>query len=145
MWETITTFISGIFKPAADLIDNVHTSEEERLSLKNALVELQSEVTKKQIELVSKQMDLERQLLDSKSNIIMAEAKSESWITRSWRPITMLTFLVLVVLNSLGLITLEEQFSHDFMMLVQIGLGGYVVGRSAEKAIPSIVKSLGSN
>ena len=144
MWESITSFISNIFKPAADLIDNVHTSEEERLTLKNALVELQSEVTKKQIELVSKQMDLERQLLDSKSNIIMSEAKSESWITRSWRPITMLTFLILVVLNSLGLITLEEQFSHDFMMLVQIGLGGYVVGRSAEKAIPSIVKSLGS-
>ena len=144
MWESITSFSSNIFKPAADLIDNVHTSEEERLTLKSALVELQSEVTKKQIELVSKQMDLERQLLDSKSNIIMSEAKSESWITRSWRPITMLTFLILVVLNSLGLITLEEQFSHDFMMLVQIGLGGYVVGRSAEKAIPSIVKSLGS-
>ncbi|MBV1922322.1 MAG: holin family protein [Pseudomonadales bacterium] len=145
MWETITSFISNIFKPAADLIDNVHTSEEERLTLKNALVELQSEVTKKQIELVSKQMDLERRLLDSKSNIIMSEANSESWITRSWRPITMLTFLILVVLNSLGLITLEEQFSHDFMTLVQIGLGGYVVGRSAEKAIPSIVKSLGNN
>ena len=142
MWQSIMNFVSGIFEPAAKLVDEVHTSEEERLKLKNALIELQNEVTKKQIDLVSKQMDLERQLLDAKSSIITEEAKSGSWITRSWRPITMLTFVGLVVLHALEVITLEGQFSHDFMRLVQIGLGGYVVGRSAEKAIPSIAKSL---
>lgn len=142
MWQSIMNFVSGVFEPAADLIDNVHTSEEEKLKLKNMLVELQNEVTKKQIDLVSKQMDLEQKLLDAQSSIVQGEAKSSSWITTSWRPITMLTFLVLVVLNSLGFITLEEKFAHEFMVLVQIGLGGYVVGRSAEKAIPSIAKSL---
>lgn len=144
MWQSIMNFVSGVFKPAAKLVDDVHTSEEERLTLKNALVDLQNEVTKKQIELVSKQMDLERQLLDARSSIITQEAKSSSWITRSWRPITMLIFVGLVVLQALGVITLEEKFAHDFMVLVQIGLGGYVVGRSAEKAIPSIAKSLRS-
>ncbi|MCJ8349070.1 3TM-type holin [Moritella sp.] len=144
MWQSIMDFVSRTFKPAADLIDNIHTSEEEKLKLKNVLVELQNEVTKKHIELVSKQMDLERTLLDAQSSIIQKEASSGSWITRSWRPITMLCFLAIVILNALGIITLEEKFAHDFMQLVEIGLGGYVIGRSAEKVIPSITKALGS-
>jgi len=137
-------FVSGTFKPAAELVDNVSTTEEERLELKNSLIGLQNEVTKKQIELVSKQMDLEHQLVSAKSEIITAEAKSKSWRTRNWRPLTMLTFVALIVLRALGLIELSESFSHDFMNLVQLGLGGYVVGRSAEKAVPFITKSLQS-
>ena len=30
-----------------------------------------------------------------------------------------------------------------FMTLVQIGLGGYVIGRSAEKAAPAVAKAIG--
>lgn len=143
MWQAAMNFISGIFKPAADLIDNVHTSEAEKLELRNVLTKLQNEVTTKQIELLSKQMDLEKQLLESQSSIITAESKSEAWIVKSWRPITMLTFLVIIVFHSLGIIGLQEQFADKFMTLVQIGLGGYVVGRSAEKAAPAIAKAIG--
>ena len=143
MWKTVMDFIGGIFQPATDLIDNVHTSEEEKLELRNVLVKLQNEVTTKQIELLSKQMDLEKQLLQAQSSIIAAESKSEAWISRSWRPITMLTFLVIIVLHSLALIQLQEQFADEFMLLVQIGLGGYVVGRSAEKAAPAVAAAIG--
>ncbi len=142
MWQSIMNFVSGVMKPAAELVDNVSTTEEERLELKNVLVDLQNEVTKKQIELVSKQMDLERQLIDAKSSIITEEAKSGSWVTRSWCPLTMLIFVAIIVLQALGVVRLEEEFSHDFMVLVQLGLGGYVAGRSAEKAIPSIANAL---
>ncbi len=143
MWQAAMNFVSGIFKPAVDLIDNVHTSEEEKLELKNVLVKLQNDVTAKQIDLLSKQMDLEKQLLDAQASIINTEAKSESWIARSWRPITMLTFLVIIVLHSLGVIELQEKFAQEFMTLVQIGLGGYVIGRSAEKAAPAVAAAIG--
>lgn len=142
MWAEIAAFISGIFKPAADLIDKVHTSEAEKLELRNTLVKLQNEVTTKQPDLLSKQMDLEKQLLDAQSAIITTETKSESWITRSWRPITMLTFLILIVLYSLGVVKLQADFADKFMTLVQIGLGGYVVGRSAEKAVPALAEAM---
>ncbi|OEU63427.1 MAG: hypothetical protein BBJ57_06440, partial [Desulfobacterales bacterium PC51MH44] len=122
MWQAAMNFVSGIFKPAADLIDNVHTSDEEKLVLRNAMAKLQNEVTVKQIDLLSKQMDLEKQLLEAQSSIINTESKSESWIARSWRPITMLTFLVIIVCHSLGLITLQQEFADKFMTLVQIGL-----------------------
>jgi hypothetical protein len=143
MWKAAMDFVSGIFKPAADLIDNVHTSEEEKLELKNVLVKLQNEVTTKQIDLLSKQMDLEKQLLESQASIINTEAKSESWLARSWRPITMLTFVVIIVLHSLGVIKLGDEFALEFMALVKIGLGGYVVGRSAEKIAPAIAAVIG--
>ena len=143
MWKAAMDIVAGIFKPAADLIDNIHTSEEEKLELRNVLVKLQNEVTTKQIDLLSKQMDLEKQLLEAQSSIINTESKSESWIARSWRPITMLTFLVIIVCHSLGVITLQKEFADSFMTLVQIGLGGYVIGRSAEKAVPAVAKAIG--
>lgn len=143
MWKAAMDFVSGIFKPAADLIDDVNTSEEEKLELRNVLVKLQNEVTTKQIELLSKQMDLEKQLLEAQSSVINTEAKSDSWISRSWRPISMLTFLVIIVLHSLGLVELQPEFADSFMTLVQIGLGGYVVGRSAEKVAPSLAAAIG--
>ena len=93
----IINLISGIFEPAAKLIDSVHTSTEEKLAIKNKLVTIQNEMTAKII-------DYETRLLESQTSIINSEAQGESWMQRNWRPITMLTFLVLVVCDSFGLL-----------------------------------------
>jgi len=75
--------------------------------------------------------------LETAANVIMAEANSESWLTRTWRPITMLVFVGLVAAHWLGFtapnITPEEIAS--LLDIVKVGLGGYVVSRGAEKAI----------
>ena len=123
--------VGSIFKPAAELIDNLHTSDEERLKIKQAMFELQ-------IEAFNKAEAYESELLKAKSTIITAEAQSQSWIARNWRPITMLTFLVLVVSDSFGL--LASPLADEAWTLLQIGLGGYVVGRSAEKATAILKK-----
>ena len=119
-------FISNIFAPAVDLIDAVHTSDEEKLKLNNQLVLIENE-------LHSKFIAYETQLLESRTSIINSEAQGESWIQRNWRPITMLTFLVLVVFDSFG--WLPNPLAKEAWTLLQLGLGGYVVGRSAEKVI----------
>lgn len=124
---SILSFISGIFKPAADLIDNLHTSEEERLQIKQQMFQAQQEMT-------LKVMEYEQELLKSKTEIITAEAKGQSWLQRMWRPITMMTFLVLVVADSFGL--LATPLADEAWTLLQIGLGGYVAGRSVEKVAP---------
>jgi len=90
--------------------------------------------------LATQAMEYEKQLLDSQSSIIIAEAKGGSWIQQNWRPITMLTFLVLVVLDSFGI--LASPLADEAWTLLQLGLGGYVVGRSVEKAIPSIAQAV---
>jgi Holin of 3TMs, for gene-transfer release len=94
----IFEFLGSIVKPITDLIDNLTTSDEEKLSLKNELVKLQNDVAVKVIDYQSK-------LLDSQTRLIEAEAKGQSWLQRNWRPITMITFLFLVVMDSFGLLS----------------------------------------
>ena len=38
----VTDLIAGIFKPAAELIDELHTSEDERLAAKGHLLDVQA-------------------------------------------------------------------------------------------------------
>ena len=135
--------VGDIFTPVASLIDNVHTSEEEKLKLKNSLVSLQNEVTKGQMELLSKAMDLEKKALEAQTAVLTAEANSESWMARNWRPLTMLNFVAVTTLHALGIIEMEAEMSANYLSLVKLGLVGYVGGRTLEKIAPAISKSLG--
>lgn len=71
-----------------------------------------------------------------KVDIIMAEANSEGMLARNWRPITMLTFTALVTFHWLGFTpdNLSQESINMLLEIVKVGLGGYVIGRSAEKA-----------
>lgn len=141
----ILKLIGQIFKPAVELVDNVHTSDEERLALKAQTLDTYV----KAIELGLK---YESDQLAQRAKIIEAEAKSEHWITAAWRPITMLSF-VGVVLNNYVLAPWLAAFGFDVPVvpigedmwgLLQIGIGGYIASRGAEKVVPSIVDALKS-
>lgn len=101
-------------------------------------MKLQNELTKIENEFLSKALEYETKLLDAQGRIVEAEAKGQSWLQRNWRPITMLTFLILVVCDSFGL--LAFRLSNEAWLLLQIGLGGYVVGRTGEKIVDKIRK-----
>ncbi len=75
------------------------------------------------------------QVLDAQTQIIVAEAQGGSWLKQSWRPLTMLTFVALVAAHWLGFTpdNISEKEVIALLDIVKIGLGGYVVGRSAEK------------
>ena len=126
---SILEIIKDIVSPITKLIDDIHTSEEEKLELQAKMFEVQAKMT-------LKVMEYEQQLLKSKADIITSEAKGASFLQRNWRPITMLTFLFLVVCDSFGF--LAFRLADEAWTLLQIGLGGYVVGRSAEKIAPTI-------
>ena len=125
----ILDFLGGIVKPITDLIEHLTTTDEERGQLKN-------ELTKIENEFLGKALEYESQLLDAQGKVVEAEAKGQSWMQRNWRPITMLTFLVLVVCDSFGL--LKFRLSNEAWTLLQIGLGGYVIGRTGEKIVDKI-------
>lgn len=86
--------------------------------------------SEKKAELEAQLLTLESDILKVRANVIMSEASGKSWLQRSWRPITMLTFLVLVVLDSFNV--LPFRLSVEAWGLLKIGLGGYIIGRSAE-------------
>jgi len=130
---SILGFLGDVFKPAAKLIDDLHTSDEEKLKLRN-------QFEKMQMEMKSKVLSYEQDLMKAQSSVIQSESNGKSWMQRNWRPITMLTFLALVVCDSFGI--LAFRLSVEAWALLKIGLGGYVVGRSAEKIAPAVSEAL---
>jgi hypothetical protein len=78
------------------------------------------------------------------SEIIKSEAQSTHWLAANWRPITMLTFTALIVARWLGWAApnLTEPEYLALWDIVELGIGGYVVGRSVEKIAPSIAAAL---
>lgn len=80
----------------------------------------------------------------AQANIVQAEAASSNWLASSWRPITMLTFVTLIVARWFGFAApgLAESEYLALWDIVKLGLGGYVIGRSVEKVAPSIAAAL---
>ncbi len=107
------------------------------------------------------QADLELKLTEhlGKSNelqqaIVLAEINSEHWLTRSWRPILMLTLLGFIVFVGLIIPLLEaivgapvifnprwQALPPQFWDFLQIGVGGYIGGRTLEKVAAQIFMS----
>lgn len=76
--------------------------------------------------------------LEAAAGVIVAEARGESWLQRSWRPLLMVLFGVIVANNYLVVPlfgTPVAEIPPDMWDLLKLGVGGYVVGRSAEKGI----------
>lgn len=78
------------------------------------------------------------------ADIVKAEAQSQNWLASSWRPITMLTFLALIVARWMGYTApgISEEEVLKLWDIIQLGLGGYVIGRSVEKVVPSVAEAL---
>lgn len=129
----VVGIVGGIFKELIGGIDSWFTSDEERLQAKTKIMMVQAQV-------MGQVLEYEKSIMEAQSSIIQAEAKGDSWIQRSWRPVTMLAFVGAILGFWFGLTPDDlSQASVDAMFkLVQIGLGGYVVGRSAEKVVKSI-------
>ena len=123
----ISEIITGVVKPVTDLVDNLHTSEEEKEKIKRSIFEMKNNLTK--------------QLIKSKGEIIKAEAESEHFLTSTWRPITALVFVAIIANNYIIAPYMEAFMGTKIILkippemwdLLKIMIGGYVIGRSAEK------------
>jgi len=82
--------------------------------------------------------------MNARADIIKAEASSESWLAQSWRPILMLTFGALIVARWMGFAApgISDAEILKLWSIVELGLGGYVIGRTAEKIVPQVVGAL---
>ena len=79
--------------------------------------------------------------IKAQAQIITAEIQSQSWLAANWRPILMLTIVAIIANNYiiypyLSMFTDKAvilELPQDLYDLMKIGVGGYIVGRSAEK------------
>lgn len=122
--------LGGLFDLAGKVFDKIFPNPQQAAEAKLKLFEMQQAG--------------ELKVLEGQVEIITAEAKSESWLAASWRPITMLVFTSLIVARWFGWAApnLSPEEYIKLWSIVELGLGGYVIGRSAEKIAPAIAASL---
>ena len=121
---SILSFLGSALKPITGLIDDLHTSDDERLAAKAVLRRLENEIS-------LEMLGLERKIIEGQTSIIVAEAQSQSWLTRNWRPLTMVAFVSIVV-HAYWTGTTPPS---ELMLTINIGLGGYIGGRTIEAAV----------
>jgi len=119
-------FGGNVLKDLLGGLDNLFTSKEEKIKAEGIIKQI---IAEKKVELQQMQTD-----------IILAEARG-NWMQRSWRPILMLSFgFIVIYVKFIGpLFNLPiPELELEFWELLKIGIGGYVVGRSAEKISKNI-------
>lgn len=130
---------SAAVKTIGGVVDDLHLSKEEKLNFHTLLSQLMVRLH-----------ELVTAVTAMQAKIITAEAQSDSWLAKNWRPIAMLTFLYIVI-HTIILVPLfnlpsvsqaVKDVPAKIWDLLTYGLGGYVIGRSVEKTIDKI--SLGS-
>jgi hypothetical protein len=119
---SLFSWIGDLFSPVADLVDNVHTSTEEKLALRNKLAEIESKVA-------TKTLDFQSQLIEANSKIAIAEQRSGNWLSKSWRPLCSLGSFASLVAMGTGLMEYNQFLATIFGSF----LGIYTGARSWEK------------
>ena len=120
------------------LIGNLKALVEQHVQDNNANESILEAIKEVDVESSKRIVNCEAQLIKCKKNTEQAH-----WLTRLWRPITMLSFVLIILLHSFGWLAIKE-IDPKMWTLIQIGLGGYVVGRSAEKIVDKVKDKIGN-
>lgn len=115
--------VTETFKPAVD-------AAKDQPNLITVIIQVENSVARQLLE-------CEARLIAMQSEVEKAKAKHEVWIQYMWRPLTMVVFVTLITLDSLGL--LPKPMAPQMWTLLELGLGGYVIGRSAERLVPAVI------
>jgi len=117
----LTALLPGLFPLIDKVIDKIAPDPQVAAKMKMETVKILDSAEGRELEV--------------RMQAIVAEANSEHWLTSNWRPLTMLTFVSLIVAQWFGLVSeaITESMANHLLDLVKVGLGGYVLGRSGEK------------
>ena len=124
----------NILAEGSQIVDRISTTDEEKMKAKNDLTHIVFTAL--------------NEMQSAQKGIIMSETQG-SKLQRSWRPLVMLSFAFIVVYSYFiqpaffpKAISMAEQLKPEFWELLKLGLGGYVIGRSAEKIANSLTKNV---
>ena len=114
----------GVVKQVGDVIDNLSTSEEERLEAKRKMEEVLMQAESQAQEQVTRRWE--------------ADMKSDNWLSKNIRPLVLIFLCVstiLLIFIDAGVISFEVKTSWvDLLQLVLMTtIGAYFGGRSIEK------------
>jgi len=115
--------IFDVIKLGLGLIDKIIPDPEQRAAAK--------------LELMKQEQSGNLREIHSSMKVVLGEINGDSWLQRNWRPLTMMTFVGLIVAKWMGFTApgVTESIEIALLDIIKVGLGGYVVGRSVEKGI----------
>ena len=114
----------GVVKQVGDVIDNLSTSEEERLEAKRKMKEVLMQAESQAQEQVTRRWE--------------ADMKSDNWLSKNIRPLICIfltaIFVVLSVFDgNMGDFVIQESYIPIYQTLLITVYGAYFAGRSIEK------------
>lgn len=118
--KTVTNLVSAV----GEIVDRLTLPGREKKQLETDILQLLIAVEEKTI--------------TEQAAAIREEARG-NWLQRSWRPIVMLVFTLIILAETfLNLPILAD--TSRFWDLLEIGLGGYIIGRGSEQLVSSLLK-----
>lgn len=121
--------LDAALRIGSQVIERLWPDPTEQEKAKLALLQLQQEGALREIE--------------ANMQVVVAEAKSEHWLTATWRPVLMLVFTACVANNLILAPYISLMFGVNAALpmpdqvweLLNLGIGGYLAGRTVEKAL----------
>lgn len=121
--------ITSIIQTGLSLIDKIIPDRKAAVEAKLKLLDLEQSGQLRKIE--------------QQAQVVISEAGSDSWLARNWRPLIMTLFGLIIAnnyilspwLHAFGFTSVSLPIPSRMWSLLELGLGGYVIGRSAEKAV----------
>jgi hypothetical protein len=130
MWDKLITFFGGnLVKEVGTVVDNLTTSDDEKAKAKAAIGAIVTEGLTK--------------LAQAQAEVIQTEMKG-SFLQKNWRPMVMLAFAFILIMKWFGFTddSIPTALEMELMSLLEIGIGGYVAGRTIEKVSDTLTKNI---
>ena len=114
----------GVIEKLGNVVDNLSTSEEERLAAKQAMEEVLVKAEAQAQEQVTRRWE--------------ADMKSDNWLSKNIRPLICIFLTAIFVVLSMfdgnvGGFTIQESYIPIYQTLLITVYGAYFAGRSIEK------------
>jgi len=127
--DTIAGIVKGVMKPIEGIIDKTTTSQEERGAIKEKIFSAVS----------SSMMDQEKEL----TKRLEADMKSDSWLSKNIRPLTLIFVLLLysafsILDGNIGEFNISDAYVALLGQWGMLIMSFYFGGRSVEKIMDKI-------
>ena len=124
MSKLLSILSGGVVEKIGNVVDNLTTSDEERLAAKQAMEEILLKAESQAQEQVTRRWE--------------ADMKSDNWLSKNIRPLVCIFLTAIFVILSmfdgnLGEFTIQESYIPIYQTLLITVYGAYFAGRSIEK------------
>ncbi|KKL71596.1 hypothetical protein LCGC14_2093330 [marine sediment metagenome] len=127
--------VKGLVGAVGSIIDDLHTSGEEKAAAKQKISELEAAT-------ILSLAEVGKTLIEAQRAVVVSETKG-GWLQRNWRPLTMMVF-VFIIFNNYVLVPYISAFGgtipaleipNGMWALLNVGIGGYITSRGIEKVV----------